>query len=216
MAAVAEPAIDLIDDRLAARNALVLARGAGAGRRQQHRDRRDDRNHRLDAGARSGAGDRCRSASWSPACGSGTIPVGMLAKAFGRRFALQTGSAFGVLSGLISCAAVLHGSFWLLLRRHFVRRPLRGGASILSLCRHRYGEPAVPAQGGGLGAGRRHFRRRDRLAARHLHQGRRGRLICSPAVPGAIGLRRAGRDRAGVSQNSRGRLSRIRCATGGR
>jgi MFS family permease len=45
----------------------------------------------------------------------GTIPVGMLAKAYGRRFAVQTGSAFGVLSGLISCAAVLHGSFWLLL-----------------------------------------------------------------------------------------------------
>jgi MFS family permease len=45
----------------------------------------------------------------------GTLPVGALAKAYGRRFALQTGSAFGVLSGLISCAAVLHGSFWLLL-----------------------------------------------------------------------------------------------------
>ena len=28
---------------------------------------------------------------------------------------VQTGSAFGALSGLISCAAVLHGSFWLLL-----------------------------------------------------------------------------------------------------
>ncbi len=45
----------------------------------------------------------------------GTLPVGMLAKAYGRRFALQTGSAFGVVSGLISCAAVLHGSFALLL-----------------------------------------------------------------------------------------------------
>ena len=45
----------------------------------------------------------------------GTIPVGMLAKAYGRRFALQVGSAFGALSGLISCAAVLQGSFWLLL-----------------------------------------------------------------------------------------------------
>ena len=45
----------------------------------------------------------------------GTLPVGALAKAFGRRFALQTGSVFGALAGLISCAAVLQGSFWLLL-----------------------------------------------------------------------------------------------------
>jgi MFS family permease len=45
----------------------------------------------------------------------GTLPVGMLAKAFGRRFALQVGSAFGALSGLISCMAMLSGSFLLLL-----------------------------------------------------------------------------------------------------
>jgi MFS family permease len=45
----------------------------------------------------------------------GTLPVGLLSKAYGRRFALQTGSVFGALSGLISCAAVLHNSFWLLL-----------------------------------------------------------------------------------------------------
>jgi predicted MFS family arabinose efflux permease len=45
----------------------------------------------------------------------GTLPTGMLAKSFGRRFALQTGSVFGVLSGLISCAAVLQGSFLLFL-----------------------------------------------------------------------------------------------------
>jgi MFS family permease len=45
----------------------------------------------------------------------GTVPTGMLAKAKGRRFALQTGSVFGVLSGLISCVAVLHSSFMLLL-----------------------------------------------------------------------------------------------------
>ena len=32
-------------------------RGAGAGRRQQHRHRRDHRHHRFGAGARSGAGD---------------------------------------------------------------------------------------------------------------------------------------------------------------
>jgi MFS family permease len=45
----------------------------------------------------------------------GTLPVGALARFFGRRFALQVGSAFGVMSGLISYSAVLNGQFWLLL-----------------------------------------------------------------------------------------------------
>jgi predicted MFS family arabinose efflux permease len=45
----------------------------------------------------------------------GTLPVGALARRFGRRFALQTGSAFGILSGFISYAAVMNGNFWLLL-----------------------------------------------------------------------------------------------------
>ena len=45
----------------------------------------------------------------------GTLPVGALARRFGRRFALQTGSAFGILSGLISYSAVMNGQFWLLL-----------------------------------------------------------------------------------------------------
>jgi MFS family permease len=45
----------------------------------------------------------------------GTLPVGWLARRFGRRFALQTGSVFGILSGLISYSAVMHGQFWLLL-----------------------------------------------------------------------------------------------------
>ena len=45
----------------------------------------------------------------------GTLPVGALARRFGRRFALQTGSVFGVLSGLISYSAVMNGQFWLLL-----------------------------------------------------------------------------------------------------
>src|SRR6201996_5974172 len=46
---------------------------------------------------------------------AGTLPVGFLAGTFGRRFALQTGSVFGVLSGLISSLAMLRGSFLLLL-----------------------------------------------------------------------------------------------------
>jgi predicted MFS family arabinose efflux permease len=45
----------------------------------------------------------------------GTLPVGWLARRFGRRFALQSGSAFGILSGLVSYSAVVHGEFWLLL-----------------------------------------------------------------------------------------------------
>ena len=49
----------------------------------------------------------------------GTLPLGALARHFGRRFALQTGSAFGVLSGLISYAAVMNGNFELLLAGTF-------------------------------------------------------------------------------------------------
>lgn len=45
----------------------------------------------------------------------GTLPVGLLARHFGRRFALQVGSLFGIASGLISYAAVMSGSFWILL-----------------------------------------------------------------------------------------------------
>ena len=45
----------------------------------------------------------------------GTLPIGVLAKRFGRRFALQTGSLFGMLSGVISYSAVMQGNFWLLL-----------------------------------------------------------------------------------------------------
>jgi len=45
----------------------------------------------------------------------GTLPVGWLARHYGRRFALQSGSAFGVVSGLISYVAVVNGNFWLLL-----------------------------------------------------------------------------------------------------
>jgi predicted MFS family arabinose efflux permease len=45
----------------------------------------------------------------------GTLPVGWMARHFGRRFALQSGSVFGILSGLISYSAVMEGQFWLLL-----------------------------------------------------------------------------------------------------
>ncbi len=49
----------------------------------------------------------------------GTLPVGVLARRFGRRFALQTGSLFGILSGFISYTAMLHGSFWLMIAGTF-------------------------------------------------------------------------------------------------
>jgi MFS family permease len=45
----------------------------------------------------------------------GTLPVGALAKGYGRRFAFQVGSLVGTLAGLISSFAVFQGSFWLLL-----------------------------------------------------------------------------------------------------
>jgi len=114
MAVVAEPAIELTDDRLAARNALVLAVAqALAGG-----------NNTVITATGSIAGSMLAP---DPGLATlpisvmvvgmwmGTLPVGMLAKAYGRRFALQAGSVFGVLSGFISCAAMLRGSFWLLL-----------------------------------------------------------------------------------------------------
>ncbi len=114
MAVVAEAATEITDDRLAARNALVLAVAqALAG---------GNTTVIVATGGIAGA-----LLAPDPALATlpisvmalgmwmGTLPVGMLAKTCGRRFALQTGSAFGVLSGLIACAAMWSGSFSLLL-----------------------------------------------------------------------------------------------------
>ena len=49
----------------------------------------------------------------------GTLPVGALARRFGRRVALRTGSLFGVAAGLICYAAVMRGNFWLFLAGTF-------------------------------------------------------------------------------------------------
>jgi MFS family permease len=111
---IAEPVLDLTDDRLAAKNALVLAVAqALAGG-----------NNTVIVATSSIVGAVLAP---TPALATlpisfmvagmwaGTLPVGALSKAYGRRFALQVGSAFGVLSGLISCAAMLQGSFALLL-----------------------------------------------------------------------------------------------------
>jgi MFS family permease len=119
MSAAAEsPAEFVADDRLARRNALVLgvAQALAGG------------NNTVIVATGSIVG-----AMLAPEKGlatlpitlmvvgmwAGTLPVGALAKAYGRRFALQTGSVFGALAGLISCAAVLQGSFWLLLAGTF-------------------------------------------------------------------------------------------------
>src|SRR5215468_369716 len=98
MAAIAEPAIEAVNDRLAARNALVLAVAqalAGA-----------NVSVIVATGGIAGA-----TLAPDPALATlpisvmivgmwlGTMPVGMLAQAFGRRFALQTGSVFGAVSG---------------------------------------------------------------------------------------------------------------------
>src|ERR1700719_3399193 len=114
MAIVAEPARDLIDDGLAARNAVILgvAQALAGG------------NNVVITATTGIIGSMLAP---DPALATlpisvmvmgmwmGTLPVGMLSKAYGRRFALQVGSTFGALSGLISCAAVLRGSFPLLL-----------------------------------------------------------------------------------------------------
>ncbi len=114
MAALAETATDVTDDRLAARNAVVLAAAqALAG---------GNTTVIVTTGGIAGT-----MLAPDPALATlpisvmavgmwiGTLPVGMLAKAFGRRFALQTGTAFGALSGVISCVAMVSGSFVLLL-----------------------------------------------------------------------------------------------------
>jgi len=114
MTVLAEPAIDVTDDRLAARNALVLAVAqALAGG-----------NNTVIVATAGVVGSVLAP---DPALATlpvsvmvvgmwiGTLPVGALSKAYGRRFALQTGSVFGALSGLISGTAMLQGSFSLLL-----------------------------------------------------------------------------------------------------
>ena len=74
----------------------------------------------------------------------GTLPVGMLARRFGRRGALQIGTLFGMLSGLISYCRDDAGRFLAAARRHLLRRALCRRLPILSLCRRRHRERALP------------------------------------------------------------------------
>jgi MFS family permease len=115
MSAIAEPvSLTTVDDSLARRNAIVLAVAqALAGG-----------NNTVTVATASIVGAVLapdKSLATLPitcmvvGMWLGTLPVGALARRFGRRFALQTGSIFGILSGVISFAAVMQGQFWLLL-----------------------------------------------------------------------------------------------------
>jgi len=115
MSAVAEPIQHVVhDDKLARRNAIVLAVAqALAGG-----------NNTVIVATASIIGAVLapdKGLATLPVTGLvfgmwlGTLPLGLLARHFGRRFALQCGSAFGILSGLISYTAVMNGNFWLLL-----------------------------------------------------------------------------------------------------
>ena len=115
MSVLAEPDVELgVDDRLARRNARVLAVGqALAG---------GNNTVIVATGAIIGsvlAPDKGLATLPITAMvfgmWAGTLPLGMLARRLGRRNALQVGSVFGVLSGLISYCAVMYGSFALLL-----------------------------------------------------------------------------------------------------
>ncbi|MCK9915150.1 MFS transporter [Microbacteriaceae bacterium K1510] len=115
MSAVAEPIQHAVaDDRLARRNALILsAAQALAGG-----------NNTVIVSTTAILGAMLapdKGLATLPITGMvmgmwlGTLPVGALARRFGRRTALQVGSFFGILSGFISYAAVMQNSFWVLI-----------------------------------------------------------------------------------------------------
>ena len=114
MSALAESHAALIDDRLAKRNAVVLAVAqALAG------------GNNTVIVATAGIIGLVLAPDKSLAtlpisvmmCGLwfSTVPMGLLARTYGRRAALQVGTMVGAISGLVCCAAVLQGSFPLLL-----------------------------------------------------------------------------------------------------
>jgi predicted MFS family arabinose efflux permease len=114
MSVIADISSVVADDRLARRNALVLATAqALAGG-----------NNTVIAATAGIVGTMLASdpgLATLPVsvmvCGIwfGTLPQGYLAKNYGRRFALQTGSVIGTLAGVVCCTAVLQGSFLLFL-----------------------------------------------------------------------------------------------------
>ena len=69
-------------------------------------------------------------------CGiwAGTLPLGFLAKRFGRRTAYASGAAAGTVAGLIGYAAILQANFWLYLVATFC-----GGLYAASHMSYRFG-----------------------------------------------------------------------------
>ena len=194
MSAIAETSAVAVDDRLAKRNALVLAVAqALAG---------GNNTVIVSTGGIVGvvlAPDRTLATlsvtmlvvgMWL-----GTLPVGLLA-------ATDTAAASRCRCGTrrrrpVGPDLLRRGAARLVravLLRRVLRRLLCRRPPVLSLRRRRHRERRVPAQGDLLGAGRRRVRRLHRPAARHLHQGpvaalsvrrdlsrRSRRSRCSPA-----------------------------------
>jgi MFS family permease len=111
MSAIAEPMIDATDS-LAKRNALVLAVAqALAGG-----------NSVVIVGTAGIVGASLVGKEYATVPVStyvlgmwmGTLPIGMIAKKYGRIAAFETGAVCGTLAGLLCCLAVLHASFALL------------------------------------------------------------------------------------------------------
>jgi MFS family permease len=119
MSAIAEAPFDAAaGDRLAKRNALVLAIGqalAGA----------NNTVIVVTGGILGAMMAPDKSLATLPislmVCGmaTGSLPVGMLARRYGRRVAYQIGAVMGTIAGLIGYTAITHGSFWLYLLATF-------------------------------------------------------------------------------------------------
>ena len=134
MSAIAEMPFDAAaGDRLAKRNALVLATGqalAGA-------------NNTVIVATGSILGSMLapdKSLATLPisvmVCGiwAGTLPLGFLAKRYGRRTAYASGAVAGTIAGLIGYAAILQANFWLYLVATFF-----GGLYAASHMSYRFG-----------------------------------------------------------------------------
>ena len=187
MSAVAERAIEPItDDRLARRNALVLACAQALAGANTHGDRRQRRDHRDRArprqGVRHGSGEHL--CDW---------PVDRNASRRSDRQALWPASRLrGGRAVRDAGGARLRGRGDLRLvraavSRHRLRRALRRGAPVLPLRRRRHRERGVQAEGDLLRAHGGRVRRHFRPAADHPDQGR------PPAIPVRRELSRAGR-----------------------
>jgi MFS family permease len=113
MSVLADPSVAVLtDDRLARRNALLLAGAqalAGA----------NNTVIVVTAGIIGSMYAPDKGLATLPisvmilAMALGTLPTGWLARNYGRRFSLQVGSAIGTIAGFVTCWAVLQGSFWL-------------------------------------------------------------------------------------------------------